>query len=319
MSFGEIFIAGTLYGLLMRILFGWLPILNPLHENHANGPMLSSFVLLVPIIIGVYTVYLTPINERKISASIFKPWLPTLSFTAGTALLLIEGSICIAMALPIFLFMSSIGGLIGYCSLKLIKPKHGTMNAFLMLPLITGSFESNLPLPQRIEESTEIVYIESKPEVIWQYINHAEDIKPSEMSQGLAYKIGVPFPISANTIETPEGRIRKLQWAKNVKFDEPISDWDENRYIRWNYRFTAASFPKDALDEHVVIGGKYFDLVDTSYELTPIGSGTQLKIKVSYRVSTNFNFYSRFVGKILVDDAAKTILRFYKNRSEFKS
>jgi hypothetical protein len=65
-----------------------------------------------------------------------------------------------------------------------------------------------------------------------------------------------------------------------------------------------------------LIGGKYFDLVDNSYKLVPEAGGTRLDIVVNYRVSTNFNWYSAWWGRVLVDDSAAAILRFYKNRSE---
>ena len=57
-------------------------------------------------------------------------------------------------------------------------------------------------------------------------------------------------------------------------------------------------------------------LVDTSYRLTPEGQGTRLDIHVTYRVSTNFNWYANVWGRMLVDDSARTILQFYKHRAE---
>ncbi len=37
---------------------------------------------------------------------------------------------------------------------------------------------------------------------------------------------------------------------------------------------------------------------------------------MDYRVSTGFNWYALPAGRLLVDDAARTILRFYKRCSE---
>ena len=136
------------------------------------------------------------------------------------------------------------------------------------------------------------------------------------MAEGWAFRIGVPHPIEAVTVDTDNGRVRKLRWEQGVHFDEPILDWNENRYIRWRYVFAPDSIPLGALDEHVTIGGRYFDLIDTSYRLDPEGDGTRLSIHVSYRVSTGFNWYAARLARLLVDNSAQTILAFYQHRSE---
>ncbi|MEO8000398.1 MAG: SRPBCC family protein [Arenimonas sp.] len=298
-----VFLAGAIYGLLMRLAFGLPFFLSGEKSTTASEAMLTSFIVLVPLIIGALTVYFPGDNKRSLFFSVFAPWIPILMFILGTAILLIEGSICIAMAAPLFLVMGSLG----------------VMNSLLLLPLLLGSWERNQTMPVMIEKSDASVWINAKPEVIWHLINNAEAIQPTEMQQGLAYKMGVPYPKSALTVKTDTGRVRKLRWDKGVRFDEPITHWQENRYIRWNYSFPAGAIPPDALDEHVVIGGKYFDLEDTSYLLTPEKGGTRLSIKVTYRVSTQFNWYANFWGRLLVDDAAHTILAFYKHRAEIVS
>lgn len=314
-----IFALGAAYGLVMRLAFGMLPFLNQGNSANAGGPMLSAFVLLVPALIGVYTVYGARELLPRLGYALFGPWMPTIVFVAGTALLLIEGSICIAMALPIFLLCASLGGLAAWLFLKWAKPQPGVMNSLMLLPLVVGYAEIHAPLPQEVFSSTASTHIAAKPEAIWQTINHATDIQPEEMKGGLAYLIGVPYPIEAITQTSGEGRVRKLRWDKGVSFDEPITAWDENRFVRWSYAFKPESFPAGALDEHVLIGGKYFDLVDTSYQLTPEADGTRLEIVIHYRVSTNFNWYSAWWGRVLVEDSAAAILNFYKQRGERKA
>lgn len=310
------FIIGTVYGLAMRLLFGGTGLLNAQGKSAAGGPMLSAFVLLVPLLIGAITVYMADPKDMSPGKSITKPWLPTIAFVAGTAILLIEGSICIAMALPIFLFCASLGGALTYVVLLTVRPSPGAMSMLLVLPIAVGYAETQIPLPQDTFTAKNSVHIAAKPDEIWRLINNATHITPDEMRGGLAYAVGVPYPIEAVTQGAGGNRVRKLKWQKNVAFDEPITAWDENRFIQWRYAFKPESFPPGSLDDHVVIGGKYFDLIDTSYRLTPEGSGTRLDIEVNYRVSTHFNFYATAWARILVDDAAATILRFYQHRGE---
>jgi len=310
-----LFGAGAIYGLAMRGVFGFATFRNT-PAGSASGAMLASFLFFVPLAIGMLTVYRLPPAQRSWGRALLLPWVPTLLFTAGTALLLIEGSICIVMALPIFLVMASFGGFVMWLVLKFAAPPKSVMSTFLLLPALAGLYERDLPLRDVLQTSVTSEHIAATPQAIWQLINRAQEIQPAEMADGWAYRIGVPHPLEALTVDTPAGRVRKLRWEHGVHFDEPILDWDENRYIRWRYVFAPDSIPADALDEHVTIGGRYFDLVDTSYRLEPDGDGTRLSIVVNYRVSTGFNWYAARLAHWLVDDSARTILAFYKRRSE---
>jgi hypothetical protein len=173
----------------------------------------------------MYTVYATRKTTLRFRFALIGPWLPTLLFIAGTAILLIEGSICIAMALPIFLFMASVGGVIAWCVLKFVRPSSTTVYSLFALPFLTSAFEATEPMHDRIEMSQAEVHIGAPPETIWKLINHATNIQPSEMQGGWAYRIGVPYPVEAITQVTGNQRIRELRWQKNVAFDEPIVDW----------------------------------------------------------------------------------------------
>ena len=112
--------------------------------------------------------------------------------------------------------------------------------------------------------------------------------------------------------------MRESRWGKLVHFDEVIQEWQPERYVRWTYRFAPDSFPRQALDDHVVIGGHYFDLIDTSYTLSPEGEGsaTRLTTRVQYRISTQFNFYADWAAQFLLGNLCEVGLHLYKARSE---
>ena len=54
----------------------------------------------------------------------------------------------------------------------------------------------------------------------------------------------------------------------------------EDRTIAWTYAFTPDALPPNALDEHVLIGGRYFDLVDTACHRVPEDGVARLEIVV---------------------------------------
>ncbi len=105
---------------------------------------------------------------------------------------------------------------------------------------------------------------------------------------------------------------------KVLHFDEVVvkADWQPQRRLRWTYRFTPESFPPGSLDDHVMIGGQYFDLLDTTYTLKPEGRDTLVTLRVNYRISTQFNLYADWVAQWLLGDFGDVILRFCKTRSE---
>ena len=101
--------------------------------------------------------------------------------------------------------------------------------------------------------------------------------------------MGVPLPTSAVTQSTNGIEIRHITMGKGVHFDQVAAEWQPNQRIRWLYRFSADSFPAGALDDHVKIGGAYFDVLDTEYSLRDVKGGTELRVRMSYRVSTAMN------------------------------
>jgi hypothetical protein len=104
--------------------------------------------------------------------------------------------------------------------------------------------------------------------------------------------------------------------GKQVYFDEVITERHEPHTLAWQYRFYPDSFPPYALDEHVVVGGHYFDFKDTRYTLTPNGNGTQLHVRMRYRVSTRFNWYAEPLAQWLIGDLARSNLDHYRQLSE---
>jgi hypothetical protein len=223
------------------------------------------------------------------------------------------------MAFPIFLVMALVGGLIGSMMSSGKRSKAKLLPAVLIVPILGGPMEAQLPSATVHLDTTRSIHIAAAPDKVWQQINYPLDIKPSELAEGFAYRIGVPYPIEARTIEGRVGGTRVLSWERGVTFEERITAWEPNRHIAWVYRFGPDSFPPGSLDDHIVIGGRYFDLEATSYTLQEEGGGTRLTIAVRTRVTTHFNWYAGLWADYLVDDTAGAILHFYKVRAEAAS
>ena len=279
--------------------------------------MSLGFIIFVPFAIGAITVYIAEtIQDRSVVFYLFAPWLTIVLFALGTILTALEGAICVLIGMPVFLVAGSLSGLLtGLLCRRPTKPTH-TVQSIGLLPILVFLGEAGLSTPQINQQVSETIHIAASPTIIWHQLNFPTNIRPEELKEGWAYKIGVPYPVEARTLQQRVGGIRRLIWQRGVSFEEEITAWSPNRYIAWRYKFSPHSFPPGSLDDHVVLGGKYFDLEGTSYTLTPDGKGTRLDISVSYRFATNFNWYAGPWAKFLISDTAATILKFYKRRAE---
>ena len=303
-------LAGAAVALVLRVAFSGMP-------GQRFSAMLGSFIYLAPALCGAVTVYVAERTQRRSWSYYFSaPLLSTSLFVLGTLLVYIEGLICAVIIIPMFALLGGLGGLVMGIVCRVTDWPRRALYSFAVLPLALGAIEPQFPNPEQLSATTRTVFIAAPPERVWQEINHATDIRPGEVGDAWAYRIGVPMPVAGVTEPTAEGLVRRVQWQKQVHFEELITEWEPARRIRWRYRFSPDSFPAGALDDHVVIGGHYFGLRDSAYTLNPRDGGTELRLDVSWRVSTRFNWYADPVARFLLGDFSEHILRFYKDRSE---
>jgi hypothetical protein len=303
-------IAGASAGIAFRLAFSGKP-------GDPYAAMMGAFIYICPVIVGAVTVYVAEMRTRRSWTYYFwAPFLANLLFILGTVLILIEGWICAIVIAPLFALFGGAGGLLMGAVCRVTKWPKQTLLGLGIAPFLLGALEAGLPLPVRSNAVERTVLVDAAPERIWRHILNAPDIRADELNSAWIFRIGVPLPLSGTTRTGPDGAVRRVVMGKQIYFDETISEQQEHRFVRWKYRFHQDSFPPYALDEHVVIGGHYFDLTDTAYTLTAAGSRTELKIRVQYRVSTQFNWYADRVAQLLLGNMAERNLEFYRRRSE---
>jgi hypothetical protein len=306
-------IGGVLYGLLMRLLFGWLGLLNP----GFTAAMSLGFLVGTPLVVGALTVYGGRREPQSVVAMLFRPWATVGLMLAGCGLALIEGLICLVLMAPLFLVCGSLGGLIMGAVLRLRTPGRAELGAVLCLPLLITAGESSLPLPETQLEIRQAVDVDAPPQTVWRQILTARDIHAEELPLSLTHLIGVPRPLEGVNLLTPEGEVRYSKWERGVNFRANVTERTEYRRITWRYAFDAHSFPEGSMDEHVAIGGRYFDLHDTTFNLQELPGGrTRLEIVAHYRVTSSLNAYVVPASRLLGHDFVHTILGLYKYRSE---
>ncbi|MCJ8166473.1 hypothetical protein MKJ04_16630 [Pontibacter sp. E15-1] len=302
-------VLGTLYGLAARLLI----------ETEAAKQfqtMTLSFLFGVPAVIGAITVYFG--TESQKASRLFRvcmPWVTVFAFLYTTIITLLEATICVVMLLPAFMLSASIGGVIMGKIIDHLKRKQQTLNLFLVIPFLFAPIESHFDTPSATNSVATEIVINADKETVWNNIKSVSEIKDEELKWSFAHFIGIPKPIQSELTEERVGGVRHIKWEKEIRFREVITAWQ--LYDLFSYDILVDHIPPEAIDKHVKVGGKYFDVLNGGYKITEIDKNTtKLTLSCTYRVTTNFNFYSKLWADFIMDDFQVVILNVVKERSE---
>ena len=302
----------TAYALILRLIFGvktW---------NELFSVMSITFLFLLPTIVGALTVYLSKIeNVKQIRYRIFIPWIPIFLFLVFTIVLSIEGWACWIMILPIFLFTASIGGLIGgYLKLR---NKKNTLNIsiIVLFPFLFSPFEKLIDTIPSTYKAYTYIDINAPAEKIWDNVTKVEKI-PIHLDKGyLTRFLGFPRPVKAILNYEGVGGYREAIFTKGLVFHEVVTEYIENKKMVFTIKAFPHEIPSTTMDEHVVIGGDYFDVLKGTYEIEKLQNGrNRLHLYSFFKMNTTFNFYAGLWGKLIMKDIQNNILQIEKKRAE---
>lgn len=308
--------AGILYGVAARVVFTYHRF-----EDVFYGVMSIGFIVLVPLTLGVLTVYFGSKQKRRSWAYwIFMPWVPCVILMATALLIGWEGSICILMALPIFLVLSSFGGLIVGLSIRsnLVDQKsYPLLTFFILLPFVFGAIERHLGLPDSIRTVETQITINASPQKVWENIIRVREIKPAEQRRSMFHLIGFPRPVEATLSREGVGGVRHATFEGGVLFVETIDKWEPEKELSFGIKADTKSIPPTTLDEHVTIGGPYFDMLEGTYRLERVNDNqVVLHLSSKHRLSTRINFYAGLWTSYIMRDIQDNILGVIKQRCE---
>lgn len=287
---------------------------------HSRVELLSGqFLIGSPLFLGAWVAYFSsykqPVGLKKITKIIFVVMCIVIFISIP---ILKEGFICVIMASPILFSSMFFGALLmhAFCQ-KIWKSK--ALHAVVVLPIAILF----LPITDKptTYQHTQSTVIHATPAQIWTSINHVENINEQQFYQTskLLPFMGVPAPKSAITVVEQGKLVRKCQWHGNIYFDEPIISQVPNQTLKWQFNFYEDSVPKGTLDDHVTLNGEHFKLLLGEYDITAIDeTHSQLTFKVTYRITTNINFYAGIWGKWVMKEFSQDVLGLYKQRLETK-
>jgi uncharacterized protein YndB with AHSA1/START domain len=312
-------VLGVVYGLVCRVLF------EPGSKTSTESMetlwviMSLSFIFLVPLALGFLVIWFGESKKSWVSR-VFQPWLAGAAFMASAIVFHLEGFICVILWLPLVWGMSSIGGVLaGVLRDRLTSEsaKRYCVAAVALLPFVAGPLESLRERETELRTVHTSIEIAASPAQVWRQIRSVPRITEAEHGPSWSHRLGFPRPTEAVLEGTGVGSIRYARFEGDVLFVEKVTEWEENRRLSFSIEADTKNIPPTTFDEHVTIGGPYFDVLHGSYWIEPRGPDrVVLHLASDQRLSTGFNFYSHWWTEWLMNDLQSYILRIIKARAE---
>jgi hypothetical protein len=175
---------GALTGIPFAILYGvftrWLFEVN---NNDLLIVMTLAFILFVPLALGALTVWVAPASLlEKWFYAVFMPWLTSILTILTIALIKLEAVVCVVMGLPLFLLLSTLGGL----GVRWIRQRRSSAAAspllglILLIPYLLAPLEMQIPVAASIRQVDTSIIVAADVDTIWSHIVEVDPIGADE-------------------------------------------------------------------------------------------------------------------------------------------
>ena len=304
-----------LIGLTAGVAYAYLAMLWVSH-HHENVSV--SYIFILPLILGAIPVLFSTKEQLKAYTTyLLMPWVITMTFFFLCLVSGFEGTICLFIIFGPFLLLGSLGAFI-FRLIRLRTEGKGTkLYLSLLLPFLVLGIESNFQATDQIHTVKTTLEMNADKSTVWANVKNVRNIQPAEIEPHFIHLIGIPKPINGQLDHEGVGGIRYITWEKGIKFEEKIKTWDNGNGFSYDINVDPKSIPPTTLDEHVMIGGKYFDVLEGSYKIIPTGNAKcTVTLTCTYRVTTNLNLYSKLWADFILNDFNEMILEVIKKRCE---
>jgi hypothetical protein len=231
-----------------------------------------------------------------------------------------EALICVVMALPILLPMSSLGGTIMAAVLRRRTERDQTtlLGIFLIAPFLVAPIEHQVPVQTATATVETSIVIEADAATVWANLVEVALIQEEERSFSPVFDLfGAPRPLAATLDRAGVGGIRRGLFEDGLAFVETITVWEPARRIVWSIGADTSQVTRAPWQE---IGGRYFDVTAASYQLEPLGPDRViLHLSSTHRLSTRFNPYGLLWTRWGLAEFQRQVLQILKARAEAAS
>jgi hypothetical protein len=310
--------AGVILGCIYRLFIDFKFLNSGL--NSSGWIMTIAFLFFVPLAMGYLTVnrHLHAANTEGFAwyEWFFLPWVAVLLTMFVSILVKWEGFICLIFAGPIMLFSSLLGGIAARLAWGKLKDRSPGMLSAFALPLLLLIVETHIPSPYEIRTINTEILIHAPASTVWDNIKSVRAIQSSELPGSWVSRIGFPSPVAATLSHEGVGGIRQASFTGGLVFFETVNRWDPQQDLRFSIHANTESIPRSTLDEHVTIGGEFFDVLNGEYRLEQRPNGIVLHLSSRERLSTHLNPYAGEWTDAVMIAIQKQILAVIRNRCE---
>ncbi|MEZ4862767.1 MAG: hypothetical protein R3C14_15735 [Caldilineaceae bacterium] len=300
-------VIGVAYGLVARWAF-----YNPALREFFTV-MTCGFIFLIPTSLGY--IMLRFVKEPRWWQRLVLPWIPGFILVLTAYAVGWESSLCIVMALPVFMIMGSAGGLLEAITRAKFSERNrfGALIAIVLLPYGVTPLEQLAGLPSQVRRVETQILIDAPVVTVWENIIRVPAIRPEELSFSWVHLIGIPRPVAALLSHEGVGGVRHATFAGGVTFVETIYEWTPQHALAFGTDAVAESMNADELNTRVIVGGAYFDTLEGRYWLEPVSDHELiLHLTSEHRLSTRFNFYAGLWTDWIMRSTQNTILKVIK-------
>lgn len=302
----------SVYGLVCRLLFansllsGWLEIVS------------TAFIYTVPLSLGALVCFLGYKLDKPSGFWTFgAPTLTMAVLLTGSLIFGFEAAICVLVASPVMLAFSLLGGWLMSLILKRFDRSRLPLTFVVLLPYAVAPVEQIWQAPHETRVMRNTVLIQATPEKIWNQIYQVPAIQRSELPTQWIYFIGFPRPIAATIDKQGVGGRRHATFERDVSFFEIVTHWDAPKKLSFTIKADPDFIPRTAFDEHIIVGGRFYDVLDGTYEIEPAEGGTcRLHLHSTHRLSTRFNWYAGWWSEWVMNQIQGSILEVIRQRCE---
>jgi hypothetical protein len=301
--------AGLIYAL---VIYGWTRLQAP-----DSGMLLVGFLLGAPVAACIVAVRLSdPGGVRGAGGHVGVSALTVTVMLVCAGVILREGAVCLVMAAPIFYGSGLVAGwLAGRGSRR--RAGRLTSLSLLILPLIGVSYEAERPPAAETRYVVTRVHIAATPQVVWNSLTDIRTIADSEHRWSFSHDIvGIPRPREARMEGSGVGAVRRLEWARGVRFEERITEWRPGRELAWTFHVGPEAQGR-ILDEHLRVDSAYLRLEEGRYRIEPTADGgSELVLTTRYWIRTPMNGYAAWWGGVFLGDFHRNVLGVIEARAE---
>jgi len=228
----------------------------------------------------------------------------------------LEGAICLIFAAPIMLVSSLIGGLLARFLSRWYTRSAPSQFSAIAFPLLAILVESHIAAPIQIRSVETDLPIHAPASVVWNNIRSVRAIGSSELPDSWATRIGFPKPVAATLSHDGVGGVRQASFTGGLIFTETIERWEPKADLKFSIHANTDSILPTTLDEHLTVGGAFFDVLEGEYRLEPRPDGVLLRLSSQERLSTHLNPYAGVWTDAVMRSIQNQILVVIRRRCE---